>query len=528
MKLRSTFTKAMALLAVAALALAACSSDSSDDSSSGGSTSGGKTLRLAFVSDMQVPDPDIFYEVEGNVVVTASYEGLVRYKPNSTEIEGALAESWTVSPDGLTYTFKLRSGAKFYDGTPLEASAFVDSFKRRTDVNSAPAYMLADVVSATASDATTFVVKLKAVVSPFLDYLAAPYGPKAVNPKILKDKAGDDFAQSYLKDKTAGTGPYYLSKFEVGQTYELTRNENYWGPKPFYDKVDISIIPDMATQRLKLEGGEIDMILHGLPVADVTSFRSNAKFQVQEFPVLLKTVLAANPNKGAFKSTAVREGLRVVFDKAAIVKDVYTDQAKVSTQLYPVNVMPDGKATDLSTVDPTKLKAAVDALPAGDRNVELGYSEDEGGTLPRLAEILATKLQAAGLKVTVRGLPIAQVFDLVNKPEAAPDLLLWNFNPDAAHPDTWARIFHYSDAALNFLKCNVAEADALMDKGLVELDKTKMLDLYGQAGDKVLASGCYVTIADTKELVVARKGITGFTHQLPTAYTVRVADLKEG
>ena len=108
---------------------------------------GSKTLDMAFNADMQVPDPDIFYEVEGNEVVTSAYEGLVRYKPDSNEIEGALAESWDVSPDGLVYTFHLRPDVKFQTGGVADADAWIKSFERRIGVDSAPAYMLADVAS---------------------------------------------------------------------------------------------------------------------------------------------------------------------------------------------------------------------------------------------------------------------------------------------------------------------------------------------------------------------------------------------
>ena len=109
-------------LALVAAACGSSSSSSSTGSSSGGGGGGGAMaattdVQLAYNADMQVPDPDIFYEIEGNSVTTSVYEGLVRYKPNSTEIEPALAESFEVSPDGLTYTFKIRPNVKFHDGT---------------------------------------------------------------------------------------------------------------------------------------------------------------------------------------------------------------------------------------------------------------------------------------------------------------------------------------------------------------------------------------------------------------------------
>jgi peptide/nickel transport system substrate-binding protein len=349
-----------------------------------------------------------------------------------------------------------------------------------------------------------------------------------VSPTVLKDKGGTDFAQSYLKDHSAGTGPYYISKFEPGTGYELTRNDNYWGGKPYFEKVNIAIIPEMSTQRLKLEGGELDMIIHGLPVADVDSFKKNADFTVNEFPVLLKTALAANPNKGPFADQDLRLALQSAIDKPKLVKEIYKGQAKPSTQIYPAGMMADGKAMDPDTVDTQKLKDAVAKLPADKRKVDFAYSEDEGGTIPRLAETVQTTLAAAGLEVTVRAMPIAEVFDLVNNKDTAPDLLLWTMNPDAAHPDTWIRIFMSTAGALNYLQCSVPEADTQMDEGLKSTDPAQVTDLYGQAGDTVVASGCYTTLADNQEIVVARKGITGFVHQLPTSYTVRLKDLKEG
>jgi peptide/nickel transport system substrate-binding protein len=488
-----------------------------------------KTLHMAFNADMQVPDPDIFYEVEGNTVVTSAYEGLVRYKPNSAQIEGALATSWTVSPDGLTYTFKLRPNVKFQTGPAEDANSWIASFKRRTDLGSisAPGYMLAQVASTAAPDPLTFVVTLKEPVSAFLDYLAAPYGPKAVDPAVVAaHDEGGDLAQNWLKSHSAGTGPYYISKFDVGTEYVLTRNDDWWGnPKPYFQTVDISIVPEIATQRLKLESGDLDLLTHGLPVADVDSFKSDPKFQVKQFPVLLKTVLASNPNKGIFKDPAMRSALTTFFDKKEIVDEVYKGQATVSTQMYPVKELPANLAKDVSKVDPSKLTKL--ASKASNKSIDLAYSEDEGGTLPRLAEILAAKLQAAGFDVKVRGLPIAQVFALPTNPDQAPDLLLWTFNPDAAHPDTWVRIFMNKSGSINYLQCSDPSADAAMDTGLKATSATDVQAQYGKAGDILAKTGCYVTLADVKEEVVARKGLTGFVHQLPTAYTIRLADLKE-
>jgi peptide/nickel transport system substrate-binding protein len=516
---------ALALVLVAAACGSSSSSSSSSSTGGGGGATASDTINLAFNADMQVPDPDIFYEIEGNSVTTSVYEGLVRYKPNATEIEPAIAESFTVSPDGMTYTFKIRSGVKFHDGTTVDSAAAKASFERRTQVNSAPAYMLADVGGYETPDASTFVVKLNHPVSPFLDYLAAPYGPKLVSPKVLQDQAGSDFAQSYLKTHDAGTGPFQMSDFVPGDHYTLTRFDGYWGTKAKVAKIAISIIPDISTERLKLESGDLSMIIHGLSLSDIDSLSKNSKFQVQRFPAFFKSLVFVNENKGIFQDQALRTALRSAIDKKAIVDQVYGANGAVSTQMYPVTEMPAGKATDNPTLDPSKLTSAVSGL--SNKTVDLAYSNDDARN-QRATELLQTQLQAAGLQVTTRAIPIAQVFDLPNHPDQAPDLLYATVNPDAAHPDTWARIFMSTKGALNWLQCSVPAADTAMDQGLAATDPTAIQAAYAQAGDLLASAGCFDMVADIQEVIVAGAAYKNFVHQLPTLFTIRFGDLQLG
>ena len=522
----------LAVVATLALVAGACggggggsSSSSSSAGTTGTTAKASDTINLAFNADMQVPDPDIFYEIEGNSVTTSVYEGLVRYKPDSTEIEGALAQSYDVSADGKTYTFHLRSGVTFHDGTALDSTAMKGSFERRTKVNSAPAYMLADVTGYDTPDPATFVVHLGQPVSAFLDYLAAPYGPKAVSPKVLAEHGGSDQAQSWLKTHDAGTGPFMMKDFVPGDHYDLVRYDGYWGGKAQVAAIHISLLPDISTQRLKLESGELSMIIHGLTTSDIATFASNKNFQVERFPALLKALLFVNENKGPFKNEAVRTALSSAIDKKSIVTQVYGDNGSVSTQTFPVNELPAGTAMDNAPYDPTKLAAAVKA--SGNKKVDLGYSSDDARN-QRVAELVQTQLQAAGMDAQVRGIPIAQVFDLPNHPDQAPDLLLATVNPDAAHPDTWSRIFYSTKGSLNWLQASVPAADAAMDEGLHSTDPAAMKAAYEKAGDLIVASGTFVTIADVKEVVVSHSGYTNWVHQLPTLFTVRFGDLQLG
>jgi peptide/nickel transport system substrate-binding protein len=180
---------------------------------------------------------------------------------------------------------------------------------------------------------------------------------------------------------------------------------------------------------------------------------------------------------------------------------------------------------DDPTLDPSKLSSAVSGL--SDKTVDLAYSSDDARN-QRAAELLQTQLQAAGLQVTTRAIPIAQVFDLPNHPDQAPDLLYATVNPDAAHPDTWARIFMSTKGALNWLQCSVPAADAAMDKGLGATDSASVQASYAEAGDALAAAGCFDMVADIQEVIVAGAAYKGFVHQMPTLFTIRFGDLKLG
>jgi peptide/nickel transport system substrate-binding protein len=482
------------------------------------------TLRLAFGADMQVPDPDIFYEIEGNAVVTSVYEGLVKYANNSTKILPALAQSWTISATGTTYTFHLRPGVKFHDGTPFTSAAAQFSFQRRTGVNSAPAYMLSDVQSTATPDPLTFVVTLDKPVSAFMDYLAAPYGPKMVSPTLVaaNEVGGNpgDWAQGYLKTHDAGSGPYGIDQFLPGSHYTMKSFGGYWGTKPYYSTINITIVPDVSTQEIELQNGQISMSLHGLPVNAINSFKGNPNFQVKAFPVELKAMLYVNPTLGVFKSASVRTALRSAINKAAIVSAVYGNTlASVSTQVYPVGEFPKNQAIDSVRYDPSKLHSAL-AHASGSKSIDLAYSTDDPNN-QRVAEFVQTELQAEGLSVSTRGVPISQVFNYASTPASqVPNLLVWTVNPDDAHPDSWIRIFNNTSGSLNELHGSVPAADTLMDAGLHATSASIIQKDYAQAGTLVANSGEWISIADVKDTVVAPRGVTGFYSQPPTADTV--------
>jgi peptide/nickel transport system substrate-binding protein len=513
---RTRWLRCATLVGALAIVVAACGGTSSGNAGNAAGTSAGTvstTLRTAFNTDMQVPDPDVFYETEGNQVVMSTYEGLVRYKqdPPTNAIDPLLATSWEKSADGKTYTFHLRAKVKFVDGTAMDSAAAKASFERRPKVNQGPAYMLTQVASYATPDPLTFVVKLKKPVSAFMDYLASPYGPKLLSPTALTKYAkGGDFAQGYLKTHSIGTGAYFIKSFTLGQQYVLAANPNYWGPKPTITTIEINIVPDVTTQQLKLEGGDLD-ILHALPASTTNSFDNKSGFQVITIPALQKQVLKINPQKAPFNDLSLRQALRSAIDRKTLTTDVFGDLGTVSTQMLPAGMMPAGSGLDSYTYDPTLLKTAVDKLPSSSKSITISYAIGSVND-QRTAEAIQKVLSDAGFNAKVTPLTTSEFFALRDQPESkVPNLLVETANPDAAHPDTYLRIFYNTGGFLNYIKGGSAAADAAMDRGLYTNDPSVVASEYAKAADLVHDSATFVTIADVKGTFVATDKLKGWT-----------------
>jgi peptide/nickel transport system substrate-binding protein len=487
-------------------------------------------VNLAFTADMGVPDPDIFYSVEGNVVMTSIYEGLVQYANDSTKIVPDLATSWTISPNGLTYTFQLRPHVLFHDGNgPMTSTDVEASFKRRAALGatSPPGYMVADIASYSTPSPLVFVVHLKTPLAPFMDELAAPYGPKVEDAKGLAEHAGSNLDQTYLATHDLGTGPYTITQFVPGEHYTLTSFPKWWGGVPQVKEIHISIIPDISTQILELESGQLQMIMHGLSVQDESSFENNSKFQIQRFPAELELLMELNEHSGIFTDKALRLAVDEAINRSQIVSDIYGNDATVATQIFPSGELTPSLGRDDPTYAPSHLAKLVSGLK--NKSVNIEYTVDDARN-ERVADIIQTELESAGLNATVHGIPLSVAYDLSAEPKQRPDMLITTTNPDDAAPDSWLHIYLHSVSplygSLNYLDCETPAADAAEIAGMTQTSTSAYDADDGQAGDDITAAGCYLDIADIRDVVVADSGYSNWYHQAPTVFTVKFGLLK--
>jgi len=212
-------------------------------------------------------DPSRAFNPTSGMVNRVAYDTLVTFPDaDASEILPLLAASWTISDDGLTYTFTLREGVRFTNGEPLSADDVVFSFMRLKNVKAQPSFLADPIVAMEAADERTVSITLAATRPSFLAELANTAfsvtnadAVRAAGGTDAEDAAEADTAHTSLNQTSVGTGPYVLAGWSPQDRTELVRNPGYWGEQPFFDRVIIVNIPEAATQRVALVAGNIDL-----------------------------------------------------------------------------------------------------------------------------------------------------------------------------------------------------------------------------------------------------------------------------
>ncbi|OEO28513.1 hemin ABC transporter substrate-binding protein [Devosia insulae DS-56] len=458
-----------------------------------------EVLRVPLSVDIGTFDPDNGFEIGAMSAIDNVYEGLVEYAPGSTEIVGQLAERWEVGADELSYTFHLRDGVSFHDGTPLDAAAVVQSFERRRTGELALSYFLGNVTDIAASDPATVVITLGHKQPSFIHVLASAWGPKVISPKVFAEHAGSDLAASWLNEHAVGTGPFTLTEFKRGEGYALKRNDAYWGAKPFFEEIRLPVVPDLSQQILQLQAGELDAVPDGYPVAQLAGLP--ATLEVSAAPNMTQFQIYTKPGT-AMDDAAVRSAVLTAINPALWMKDIFGDYAELSKSLYQ-NAMLD-PAVPVSF--PTDLEAAKAAIAAhGPVQLRIGV-QSEVVSYARIAELMVAQLATIGVKASVEVLPLGAAY--VMKGDAkAPDMLLTIANPDAAHPESQAKTYFTTDAVLNFYGRSLPEADALVNEAGLMTDVAARDALYEQAGHMYFDAGYAIPLVDADDVVVHAKGL---------------------
>jgi peptide/nickel transport system substrate-binding protein len=277
---------------------------------------------------------------DGNVniwIFMNIYDQLVRVAPDGISLEPGLAESWEISPDGTTYTFRLRPGVLFSDGTPLKASDVRYSFERAAnDPAQTWTFTLTalqrdangQVQGITTPDDATVVVQLAQPWAPFLSDVAM-FNMSVVSEAFARGN------EQRLTQEAMGTGPFALAEWRRGEFIRLTKNPNYWEEeRPFLDEVVISVVPDDNARILQLQGGEIDG-MYNVPSSRVPELKQDPNLRVYEFPSTFSQYVTLNIREAPLDDVNARLALQHAADKQTLIEVVLFGVGVEATSFMP-------------------------------------------------------------------------------------------------------------------------------------------------------------------------------------------------
>ena len=500
------------ILPLAAMALVLVAGCGGDDGGGGG---GGGELVFGTASDPVVLDGALVSDGESLRALDQMFEGLVTLKEGGTDIVPGLAESWESDDAGTAWTFKLRSGVKFHDGTDFNAEAVCFNFDRWYNfkgpfqLESATYYWqtvfggFSDgkkeslYKSCEATDETTVVLNLTKPSASFLGALALTNftfaSPDALQ-KYGADKGSVDEETgfkptgTYGTEHPTGTGPFKFESWTRGDRLVMVRNDDYWGEKAKLERLIFRPISDNAARLQALQNGEIqgyDLV----EPQDIQTIEGDDSLQVLDRPAFNVGYVTINQKVKPFDQLEVRQAVAAGLDRQAVVDNFYAGRGEVAKEFMPPSLF--GYADDVQTYtyDPAKAKSLLQKagvqMPL---QVDFWYPTDVSRPyMPdpkRNFEAFAASLNKSGFKVVPHSAPWSPDYvGRVNDGKAgALNLIGWT--GDYGDPDNFIGTFFQAPSTQWGFENE--EIFNTLNKAEVETDEAKRTELYQEANREIM------------------------------------------
>ncbi len=474
-----------------------------------------KTLVYGTTEKVTDMDPASAYDFHTWEIFQNIYQGLLSYPPGETNIIPGLAESYTVNDKGDVYTFKLRKGLKFTDGTPFKADAVKWSIDRVIALKGDPSWLVTDFVkSVDVVDDYTVRFNLKGPVAYFPALAATvPYFP--VNPNVYpEDKLVRDPSE-LTGGALVGLGPYKVVSFKRDEEVVLEANPDYFGTKPKIERIVIRYFADATTMRLALEKGEIDLAYKTLNPSDIADLSKNSNFNTYKLSGPYIRYLCFETSESVFKDKRLRKAVGALINRPEIMEKVFLNQNEPLYSMVP-------KGMIYHTDD---FKTAL-----GDGNIalaekllkEAGYSKDKpltfdlwytpshyGDTEVNMAEVMKAQLEKTPLvKVNLKSAEWATYKDNMHNKQMPAYLLGWY--PDYIDPDNYTAAFAGTSGSAGLgIYFSDPEWDALFKKEQTNTDPKVREEVFKKI-QKMWTDECMtVPIFQGNLFVFTKKNIKG-------------------
>ncbi|PYM88422.1 MAG: ABC transporter substrate-binding protein [Candidatus Rokuibacteriota bacterium] len=470
---------------------------------------------IGLVAEPVTMDPPQITDLNSARVTKRIFEGLVGQELGSYKLVPGLAQSWDISRDGLTYTFRLRPNVTFHDGTPFNAEAVKFVFERQLN-DKGPYYatgtypyvkgFLGNVAGVEVLDASTVQIKLKAPLTPFLQYLAHQ-SLFMFSPESLK-KWGKDVVKHPV-----GTGPFKLETWEPGVKVVLARHDQYWGGAPKIRQAIYVPIVEAQARLVALKTGDIDLTMD-VPPDSLDELRRDPNLVVAESNSSAVWYVTLNTRHPILKDRRVRQALNHAVNKEAIIRDILRGTAIVSRgPISPVYGPYYEENTARYPHDLEKARALLkDAGYAG--GFELGFLVPESGSGMQSPVEMATVIQANLAQIGVRAkIQTMEWGAYLRKYLEQPDMAEMSWNPSIGDPDHMMYMLLSSDRfppAFNSGYYQNDRVDDLLRRARTTLDEKARVPLYKEAQKLVVEDAPWIFVDHGKQVIVHRKRVQGF------------------
>jgi len=529
------FSALLSLFATAFLAAAGCGGGSKD------------ALIYAQSDDPKTLDPINTDIAEAVHVITNVFDTLVTYDDETTDLVPSLAESWKTSDDGLTWTFQLRPGVLFHDGTPCNAAAVKLTFDRllaplpRSDSPPANASkqrgLLAEphvydaarpyqsaysvIQKIETPDDLTVAFKLSNPSAVFLTNLAM--FPASISSPAALEEHGRNFAEHPV-----GTGPFKFVKWDRGQQLVLVRFDQHWRGPAKTKTLIIVPVQENATRMQRLERGEVH-VADGLSPTELDVLAKNDKLVVQSHEAMNVAYLAMNVEKKPLGNKKVREAIALAIDKKTLLQVGYGGNAQAAKSMVPPTMWGHDKTLEDRPFDVAKAKQLMEEAAAEEKlelpiKLELSVMNQARLYLQQplpMAKFLKDSLGAIGIEISIRGRDVSEHFRALGDGEHQLGLAGWN--SDNADPDNFLYSLLDQDnivkAGNNLSRFRSDKLHNLLAAGQKEMDKEQRLKIYSDAQHLVLDEVPVVPLAHTQIRTAHVKNLAGF--KLHTTALVR-------
>jgi peptide/nickel transport system substrate-binding protein len=481
-----------------------------------------ETLVVDRSFEIRTADPQRAFEPTASIVDRAIYDTLLTFKGGDVSRPLPMAaRSFTASRDAKTYTFQLRRGIRFADGTPLTAADVVFSFRRLINLKGNPSFLLAGV-KASARGRYTVVLR-SATPNTALPAIVANTSLGIVNSKLAKRNGATAAANADKADKAekwfnsaasrgAGSGPYLLRQYSTTSQIVLEQNPRYWGPKPAFERV---VIRNMvaATQFVNVQRGKHEVAID-LSAQQAQSLRNNRRVSVRTQPSTWVFWLFANNNpdiSAATPNKRFQSAVRSALDYRSFVAlaGAGAIQARGIIPSMFLGALPPSAAVSRNL---SKARSDLAASGVGDQTFTLEFPSDltiNGVSFATLAQRVQANLQEIGLKVELAGAPVGTWLDKYRNGTMAFGLSLWG--PDYPDPADYLAFMpgELVGTRVGWKKGGDPTIERLAARARVTTSDKARAPIYQQIQRRLNQTGPYFPLIQPTQVFAATRDLRG-------------------